>query len=275
MEFSKKKLTQESALQMRASPMSSIRPYRLLSAPAYLFMKMNGKFVGIKGPLDFFTPEELEKLKPFETLYFTDFVDTALPFQSVARSIRSLLLWDPAVLPPTPYEMSDAVLRLLGKVWWKDASGWPVIEPYFVSIFVDELCDALPTDLLRQLRDDNLSLCDEAIFKSSIAVFLALHLAHNEITYLNKLRADVFQQVAKKEKIQIKDQDLNYLYHEWVERIFSLNHKKIQSAYLSESKNSSSMKLLGRMTRIKNVLARGASDGPVPTIYGARGVIDA
>src|SRR5689334_8605019 len=105
MNFRPRKLPKEAAMNLRISPIVSVKPYSLMLAPVYVFMRLNEKFVSVKGPLDFFTPEELERLQPFESFFLPEFVDTALPFRQVARNVRALLSWQPTAqgadqLPP-------------------------------------------------------------------------------------------------------------------------------------------------------------------------------
>ena len=56
MDFSRKKLPPDAAEKMRNCPIHSVQPYALMIAPAYVYMKVNKKFVAVKAPLDFFTP---------------------------------------------------------------------------------------------------------------------------------------------------------------------------------------------------------------------------
>ena len=154
MYFRPTKLPREAAINLRISPIASVKPYSLMLAPVYVFMRLNEKFVSVKGPLDFFTPEELERLKPFESFFLPEFVDAALPFRQIARNVRRLVGWEPEYkgeeqLPPAPYEVSDAVLRMIGPLW---APGL-VIEPFFAAVFANELCELLPPEKLRAARD--------------------------------------------------------------------------------------------------------------------------
>jgi len=70
MDFRQRKLPKEAAINLRISPIASVKPYALMIAPVYVFMRVNEKFVSVKAPLDFFTPEELERLKSFESFFF-------------------------------------------------------------------------------------------------------------------------------------------------------------------------------------------------------------
>jgi hypothetical protein len=163
-------------------------------APVYVFMKRNAKFVAVKGPLDFFSADELERLKTFELFYFPEFIDLILPFRQVARRVKTLLKWDPInnskPLPPAPYEMSDGVLRIVGPLW----SPLKSLESFFVSAFSDELCEVLPGDELQAARDLDLVQFERAVFISAWMVFLFLQLGVMDLTYLSNLRIEAFRQ---------------------------------------------------------------------------------
>jgi hypothetical protein len=194
MDFSQRKLPSEAAASLRICPVNTVKPFALMLAPVYVFMRMNAKFVSVKGPLDFFSAEELERLKTFEVFYFPEFIDLILPFRQVARRVKTLLRWDPtasgAPLPPAPYEMSDGVLRIVGPLW----SPLKALESFFVSAFSDELCEVLPGDELQAARDLDLVQFERAVFISGWMVFLFLQLGVLDLDYLSALRIETFRQ---------------------------------------------------------------------------------
>ena len=67
MDFSNRKLPVSAAPNMRSVPIGELKPYSLMLAPVYVFLKRNERFVAVKAPMDFFTPEEIERLRPYET----------------------------------------------------------------------------------------------------------------------------------------------------------------------------------------------------------------
>jgi hypothetical protein len=197
MDFSHRKLPLSQAPSLKQSPISEVKPYELTLAPVYVFLKRNERFVAVKAPMDFFLPEELERLQPLVTVFIPKFVDEAMPFQTAARRVKALLEWTPVLedeiqLPPPPYALSDAILRVVGPLWSAPAK----IEPYFVSVFVNELCQPIPPELLKATRDQSVEILDRAIFRSSLAVFLALHLGYVDLSYLSWLREHAFREVA-------------------------------------------------------------------------------
>src|SRR4051812_8298441 len=97
MEFSARKLPKEAASDLVRYPVQSVKPYVPMWAPIYVFMPKNEKFVSVKAPLDFFVPEELEKLEPLENFYVSSAISNALPFRDAARGVRSVLEWEPVL----------------------------------------------------------------------------------------------------------------------------------------------------------------------------------
>lgn len=184
------KLPLDVAPRLKECPISSVAPYALMLAPMYVFMPRNKRFVSVKAPLDFFTPEELEKIKAMNNFYVPDFVEHVVPYRSAGRSIRSLLSYEVSgsELGATPFELSDAILRLVAPLW---RVGWKV-DPFFVSVLVNELFDPLPESVLNQARDENVDQFERSLFQSSIAVFLALHLGYTDLKELSKIRNRVF-----------------------------------------------------------------------------------
>jgi hypothetical protein len=205
MEFSRKKLPKEAAETLRICPVETVRPFVFMPAPVYVFMKLNEKFVSVKAPLDFFTPEDLERLRPFEAFFFPESIDAAAPFRSAARKVRALLAWKPKppaeagelyptpALPPAPYELSDAVLRIIGPLWSKPNIE---LEPFFLTVFASELCGPLPGAMLKAARDRDVISYERAAVVSSWAMFIALHLGHCQLAYLDRLRIAIFEEIA-------------------------------------------------------------------------------
>ena len=168
MNFSQRKLPKSAAPVMRECPIRSVQPYAPMISPVYVFLKMNEKFISVKAPLDFFTPAELERLESFETFYLPEFVEQAIPFRNSARTVRALLSWQPRERnadPPAPYEISDAVLRVTGVLWGNGV----VVEPFFVGVFANELCEPIAPETLERVRDRDIQTYERSVFVSSWA----------------------------------------------------------------------------------------------------------
>lgn len=205
-DFSQTKLTVQEAANFRFCAVSTVEPNTLLLMPAYVYMKLNQKFVMIKQAMDIFSEEDLERLKSFGVFYFPEEIDKALYFREVASEVRRLLDWSPerdstqggrirrelkTYITPASYETSDAVFRLITPLWEQEFK----IDPYFVTVFANELCDPLAPEILKKARNQNIGLYEKAVIGSSWAVFLALHLGHMNTKFLNKLRSSAFEEV--------------------------------------------------------------------------------
>ncbi|HTL11581.1 MAG TPA: hypothetical protein VL588_03790, partial [Bdellovibrionota bacterium] len=179
--------------------MDSVKPYALMPAPVYVYLRRNGKFLSVKAPMDFFTPEELQRFRGYEHFFMPKSVDAIADLRTAGRRVRALMLWDPTSkqfgpetgqtrMAPAPFELSDAVIRILGGLWTSECK----VRPFSVTILVDEICDVLPAELLLRARDEDVIRFETALFRSSWVVFLALHLGFCDLKFLNRLRERAF-----------------------------------------------------------------------------------
>ena len=182
------------APQMRVCPMASVQPYAPLPAPLYVLMTSNEKFLAVKAPLDFLSPADLERLRSFENFFYPPFIRQTLPFRITARSALGLLygarMGDG--LRPAPFETSDAFLRLTAPLWSPDGR----VEPFFVSIFVTEICGPLPAEVAARAREGSFEAYEQAVLKSAWSIWQALHLDYLDGDWLRKLRDRVFEAAA-------------------------------------------------------------------------------
>ena len=274
MDFRERKLPKEAALNLRNRPVSSVDPYALMLGPVYVFMKLNEKFVSIKGPLDFFTPEELEQFRSFESFFLPEFVDSAIPFSKTGRRVRSLLDWQPkkageALLPPAPYEISDAVIRMIGPLW----GFGEVIEPFFASVFTNELCRPLPPKLLVASREYSVPVYEDALLRSGWAVFLALHLGYCDLPFLMRLRLRVFRSSMRQ---QIPDPTRRMSEVDELVEIVSTSlcddpRRPVTGELFSSHPSRVAQKMSGKLQRIKSMIPEGQE---AASIFGEGGFAD-
>ena len=97
------------------------------------------------------------------------------------------------ILSPASYELSDAALRLLAPLWEPGSR----IDPFFVTLFAERLCEPLPRELIQETRDRSVDAFERALLRSSWAVFLALHLGYMDLSFLKRLRLQVFREIAQ------------------------------------------------------------------------------
>lgn len=283
MNFSNRKLPKEATDSMRTCPIESVAPYALMLSPIYVYMKLNEKFVSVKAPLDFFEPEELKRLKPFGEFFIPAFADAALPYQKMARSLKQLLSYvppessakdesaekyPPAAMAPSSYELSDTFLRMTAPLWGSDAR----IEPFFVAVFVNELCGVLPAAELKRARDQNVTVFERAVFASSWVVFLALLLGYLNLEYLGALRLQAFICVADGSTGVNPTGES----HELVSlALISLDHsqsKALTAEYFEVRSDRLSQKIASRLHRLKFRLI--PPNSVAASIYGAKGFVD-
>lgn len=281
MEFSRKKLPQNAASTLRSCLIRTVQPYAPMLAPVYVLMRRNEKFVSVKAPLDFFSPEELEKLASFESFFFPEFVDTVIPFQKAARSIRALLSWTPGrsdsqgALPPAPFELEDAVLSLVGPLWSVRDSQRLAIEPFFAAVFANELCEPIASAVLLRAREQDILKYERAIVAAGWSVFLALHLGYCDLDVLNDLRLRVFEDLFAGMMTRSADASGSELDDLGFIADLSIGEKTagvIDASFFDERSERVARKIASRIRRVTGEFAR--SGRPIPSIYGEGGFVD-
>lgn len=263
MDFGLRKLSVTSAEGLRACPIQTVRPFALMITPVYVNMKLNEKFVMVKKPLDFFTDEELARLKPFGSLFLPEEDAVSLKFRKAAIEIKKLLQWEGGEagkaryaydeLPPASFEISDAVIRLMASLW----EPGPEIDLFYVAVFVNELCDPIAGDALKSYRDQDFELYEKAVICSSWAVFLALHLGHTDLAFLSRLRARVMKEVIEGKSGASFDRDLGELVRAAQEslgdKVLAAPGKKIHAQDLIGRFGRTSEKLSSRIQRVERL----------------------
>lgn len=264
MDFSQKKLSIEAAAELRKCSIRTVSPFAPMLAPVYVFMKRNEKFVSVKAPLDFFTPVELEKLHPLEMFFLPSSVDASLPIRDSARGIRRLLEWkvpeglvNAPLLPPAPYEISDAILRVLARIWGPKMK----VRPFQIAVFGNELCDLLPGDLLMRTREKSVDLYESALIQSGWAVFLALHVGHCDLRFLGLLRQQIFSRMLDGEGTRPKIRNAPAV-DELIEGVFrkpmDLRSGSMDARGLEHEQGAFFLKIARKLRRIREVLAQQA-----------------
>lgn len=283
MEFVKTKLPITAALKLSSVSIASVKPFALVHVPHYVLLRRNEKFVCVKRPLDFFTPQELDQLKGYSEFYVPKFVDSVLPFVDAAKRIKAILTWnsennsssnEDSVQGPLSYELSDAVTIILGPLWGPGA----MLEPFLISVLVNELCDTLPGDLLLSVRDRSVDDLESALLCSAWTVFLALHLGYTDIPFLNKLRRESLEWMGTESSpLSLATK------HEYSElmklarRSFDsrLSEKELLAGeYFSRTDVSTrvSHKVSAKLERVKrDFIEKG---NVIPTLVGTRGFVD-
>ncbi len=272
-------------MDLRRSSIQTVQPYRFTFSPTYVYMQRNQKFICVKAPLDFFLTDELDKLKAhFSEVYVLPFVDKVAPFVDAGKSARILLGWNPETkeqkevtrskniypqvgIPPAPYELSDAIIRILGSVWGSQFE----IEPFFVAIFIDELCGSLSSELLESSREKDIQLLEHSILLSSWIIFIALHMGYTNLGYLERIRNRVFKSLLNEEDLVGADPDLQKIVEIGTYAFKERKGESISGLYFKERSEVVSKKLESRLNRIQKELLGST---PAPSIIGPEGFCD-
>ena len=257
MEFSKRKLSTEAVPSLLRLKIERVKPYSLMLAPTYVFLQANGKLLPIKAPLDFFTPEELNRFQSYEYFYFSNFIESVLPYQEAGVTVRQALSWKNSsrATPPIPYAVSNKILQVLGPLWGDQGDGEPGIEPFLAAVCANEVCGLLPPDKLLKAREENVLNLDQALLTSSWSVFRASP-GYYDSEFLRGLRLRVFDEIMSGQtQFQGRDEveDLIAFAHSSLE----LSHlHAINPTFLRDMKERIAHKLLGRLERISREFLR-------------------
>jgi len=270
---------------MKRIPIESVTAYTLMLAPVYVLLKRNEKFVSVKSPLDFFTPDELDKLKSYGEFYLPPFMDVVTPFLEVAGRIRTLFNGAQGLRPaeeggngnskftsviePAPYEFSDAVLRIMGPIW----SFGGVIEPFFVCMFINEVCPPMTPEVLDRGRNQGVEKFEYAILMANWVAFLAMHLGYLDFGYLVRLRNAVFLQEIFGERYDLSlGAEIFDLHREAREALPSLETQILTTDFFWSRDARVSQKLANKLARVKQQMIKPLKKGEeTPSIFGVKG----
>lgn len=287
MYFSVRKIIADSVTQLVERPIHSIKPFSLMYAPVYLYLKKNQKYVSIKAPLDFFAPDELSKLSSHESVFILPFIESLKPFQEEAERLRKLITFNNEIqwtfgsgeavhleISPVPFELSNEILKTIGPLWWKSEKNGIGIEPFYTVVFVDYLCDPFPNESLLKARENGVDFLEMGILVSSWLVFLALHLGYSDLDFLNYLRRSSFAFKAFNHPIVTANGELDELIQaaevslqdHWSQKGVHF----IQAEFFSTKKGRVFKKLGDRLARVREEFV---SQGTPPSIYGDKGFI--
>lgn len=267
MHFKTKKLPKSKLAELESFEVETAEPYRPLPAPIYVLLHRNEKLVSVKGPFDFFTSRELEKMKGLGSFFYGPIFKRVEPFHRAAREVKQMLNWSQptatGVLEAAPYEISDAVLRKLAALWApvpsvvnpnEEVIG---VESYFAVAFANELCDLIPGDRLEMARDRDPDLYEIALLRSGIFVFLALHMGYLDVKMLSQLRYRFFHELIQITALQTFapiSQELAEL-KRWTEHlIHSPEVLVITSDQFQFSISRVTQKIKSRLFRVRNEL---------------------
>jgi hypothetical protein len=279
MRFREPKLNISAISSLERFAAKAIVPYTLMPAPVYVLLQQNQKLVAVKSPLDFFSAKDFERLHAITVFYMPRTVDATLPFTQAGQKIKMLLEWTPTkrsgeskfakpVLPKVPYELSNEILKIIGPLW----GGKMRIEPFFVSLLVQAVCGLLPAEMLSGVRDKSVEVFEKAVLHSSWAVFLALHLGHCDLGFLNRLRLETFSVYLEDEKAKHHGPIVRELIEQGTELLAS-GVKGIEADTFATKENHIMQKMASRLGRIRDELVR--PEHLCASVFGEGGFADA
>jgi hypothetical protein len=194
--FEAKKLEIDSAVDLFQCRISTVEPYVLMLSPVYVYMKRNEKFVSVKAPLDFFTPEELKSLSRYEVFFLPKAVSEVAPFQTAAKLVREMIKASQSAFPPPSYELSHEIMKVVSPIWGREFE----MSPFCSAIFTDELCGPLNSAEIIEGRDNAVVKHDLGILLSGLLIFVLVHLGWHDLEILTSIRAEVYSRTIRGEE---------------------------------------------------------------------------
>jgi len=261
--FDDKKLQLESINDLVQCPVHTVEPYSLMLAPVYVLMKLNQKFVSVKAPLDFFTDDELQRLKTHEVFYLPKFVKSSVRFQTAGRLIRKMLTLKQAQLSAAPQEISKESFSVLSELWGKQVH----IEPFFMSIFAEEFCTPLNPEKMLWAREHAVVKHDHGLLLSGTLVFIALHLGWFDFEELDQYRISIYERTVQGEDWSAPTSALEFIVKDLNDILNA--HPAITLEVLTEVSCEWSNKLSSRLKFLKTKNTNISYDSV--TIFGKEG----
>ncbi|RYZ71854.1 MAG: hypothetical protein EOP09_04030, partial [Proteobacteria bacterium] len=176
MDFDRRKLNLDEQNSLIEIEIEKLVPLRPLGTVVYLRMEQNKKLLAIKGPFDFFTPDELQKLSAHKKLYAHPILESVQRIQRIAERVRSVLAWQEApegiFLEPAPYEISFSLRSHLSAVWRK-VEQKVAVETYFLPFFMEELCGSFTSEAWIRFRSEDFPAYERALILTDTTLFLA------------------------------------------------------------------------------------------------------
>ncbi len=250
MVFDEKKLEVGSIDDLFQCRIETVEPYALMLAPVYVYMKLNEKLVSVKAPLDFFTPEELDRLKRYEVFYIPKFIQSATRFQTSAKIVLGIAqaAQQSSSLAPAPFEISNEVIQVVAPLWGANIR----VESFFSAVFADELCGPLDSILMIHAREKTVERHDAGILLSGLLTFILVHLGWADPINLQQVRKQAYLDVVHHDEYWTSPRN------EWEVvardlRALLVRQNYINMISLASIQSDWSQKLLGRLQRVQGI----------------------
>ncbi len=244
-----------------SSKIEDIPPFFLMPVSVFVYLQANEKLVSVKRALDFFTPYELNKFKSFKYFYFSDDIKKSFPFSQSGLKVKSFLNLKVSIqdikkkkiseshFPGDSYFLSQQIFRGIAPLWLESGSSCLEINPFLVSVFVNELCPSLEEEKLVMARERDVRSFEKAILISSLSIFLVLHLGYCNLKFLADLRSFVFYEIVFGKSSFDSTSEINeliYLSSVWIE---NSEFNSVQLSFLKKHKKKSAQKIISRLEK--------------------------
>lgn len=250
MVFDEKKLAVESIEGLLQCRVDTVEPFTLMLAPVYVFMKLNDKLVSVKAPLDFFIPDELDRLKRYEIFFIPKFLQSASRFQTSAKIVRCLIEQSHRenILDPAPFELANEILTSVASLWGRDSR----VESFFSAVFADELCGAFDPKIMLQAREQAVVRHDAGILLAGLVTFVLVHSGYNNLLVIQNIRRQVYLETVD------RNEKWDYPHSEWEIIARDLKDLLTRQDYLDPAclgliTSEWARKLLSRLKRIQSI----------------------
>jgi hypothetical protein len=277
--FTYKKLPLEKVADLIPFQLTPSEDYKILGSPVYLLLQKNGKIVSLKEPLDFFTPEEREKIGTHGSQLFVSALhERAERFFRHGVEIRRTLSWleegEGPQLEPSPFEVSHDLRLKLNPVWSRFSRKNEVIfgvESFFIPFLVNGICGSLPGDLVELSRTQNFGSYEIALLKSSLLVFFLLHLSYLDAGEIENIRMNCFQAVYNEKPPTNGEwhQEVFSLY-QWIDGKFPDSQSRLLTSEDLEAGNSVVLHKVN--SRVKNFITEKL-ESPL-SVHGVNGFVE-
>lgn len=272
MDFERKKLNLTELNTLIEMDVGDLVPLRPLGTVVYLRLVQNQKLVAIKGPFDFFTSDEIDRIRGAEKVYAHPILESVDKIRRVAERVRSVLAWqEPAegiFLEPAPYEISYSLKPHLSAVWRRNDQAL-ALETYFLPFFMEVLCGALPTEEFVRFRNEDFTAFEDALLCVDTTLFLAMNCGHLDVKYLSESREKLFRECIEGSRADVSI-EIRELF-EWARN--RLREQSVTRLYQEDFKSDDHVTAAKVFSKLEK-LDRPILDVNEESVYGPQGLID-
>ncbi len=271
MDFERKKLSLSEINTLIEIDVGDLVPLRPLGTVVYLCLAQNQKLVAIKGPFDFFTNEEIDRIRGAGKVYAHPILESVDRIRRVAERVRAVLAWqEPAegvFLEPAPYEISYSLKPHLSAVWRRNEQAL-ALETFFLPFFIESLCGALPPEELLRFRNEDFMTFEDALLCTATTLFLAINCGYLDVKYLTDAREKLFLEFVSGARADVSV-ELRELF-EWVRG--RLRDDSVTRLYQEDFESGTQVTTSKVFSKLEK-LDRPILDVNEESVYGPNGLI--